>query len=266
MITRRLISLELMLALCFSLSTPVRAAEITLPLDYGKVLFEDAVAEGTVTCGEEELELYSVIRGSKTCKYGIKPATVITVYNVSVEDGAAVLKDVRFLYDKANFAPNYGEGYFWWYRFKEDEVGSYRLIDVRSEGEEAAEARFIIRSVEAGGVGVTVGESPVLWSDALPFIDENNRTMVPLRAVGDALGLTVGWDAAAREASFTDGSRTIYFPIGSNLARTDSGETVEMNTAAVIVNNRTYAPVRYLAEFFDRSVGWTAETRTVLIQ
>ena len=117
-----------------------------------------------------------------------------------------------------------------------------------------------------GGVGVTVNGAPVRWTDAEPFIDGNNRTMVPLRAVAEALGLGVSWDGASREAIFTDGRKTLYFPIGSNAARTGDGGSVMMDTAAVIVNDRTYAPIRYLAEYFGFSVGWDAATKTVLIR
>ena len=72
--------------------------------------------------------------------------------------------------------------------------------------------------------------------------------------------------AAAREASFTDGSKTIIFPIDSTTARTGDGGTVGMDTAAVISNDRTYAPIRYLAEFFGYAVGWNADTQTVIVE
>jgi N-acetylmuramoyl-L-alanine amidase len=90
--------------------------------------------------------------------------------------------------------------------------------------------------------------------------------MVPLRAVGDALGLKVEWNDAKREASFTDGTKTLYFPIDSATAHTDGGEEIKMDTAAVIVNDRTYAPVRYLAEFFGHTVEWDGKTSTVVIK
>ncbi len=114
-------------------------------------------------------------------------------------------------------------------------------------------------------VGVSVNGKAVRWTDAAPFIDANDRTMVPLRAVGDALGLTVSWNGEKREASFTGSGRTLTFPIDGVEARGSDGKTVKMDTAAVIVNDRTYAPVRYLAEYFGYSVGWDAATRTVLI-
>jgi hypothetical protein len=115
------------------------------------------------------------------------------------------------------------------------------------------------------GVSVKVNGVAVVFPDAKPFIDENNRTMVPLRAVAEALGLTVSWDGSAREASFTDGSKTIVFPIGSTMARTEDGSFVEMDTAAVIVSDRTFAPIRYLAQHFGYTVGWDGAARTVLI-
>lgn len=89
--------------------------------------------------------------------------------------------------------------------------------------------------------------------------------MVPLRPVADAMGLTVDWNGDTRVASFSDSSRTIFFPIDGNIAFTSDGKSIKMDTAAVIVNNRTYAPVRYMAEFFGFAVGWNGTTQTVSI-
>ena len=115
-------------------------------------------------------------------------------------------------------------------------------------------------------VRVTVGGNPVAWTDVRPYIDENNRTMVPLRVVAEALGMTVSWDAYRREASFSVGTKTLTFPIGSTEAVKEDGTTVKMDTAAVINANRTYAPIRYLAEYFGYTVDWDAASRTVVIK
>ena len=119
---------------------------------------------------------------------------------------------------------------------------------------------------EDAGISVTVDGAGVQWTDAEPFIDENSRTMVPLRAVADVMGLEVNWDAEAREAAFTGSGKTICFPIDSNTARTSDDGTVSMDTAAVIVNERTYAPIRYLAEYFGYAVDWDGNSRTVVIK
>ena len=120
-------------------------------------------------------------------------------------------------------------------------------------------------SRQTAAVEVMVNGSYVQWTDAWPFIDENSRTLVPLRAVAEAMGLQVGWDDARKEAGFFDGYQSIYFPIGSRTAYSGGGGQIAMDTAAVIVNSRTYAPIRYLAEFFGFKVDWDGETRTVLI-
>ena len=51
----------------------------------------------------------------------------------------------------------------------------------------------------------------------------------------------------------------------ANDAADGKSEYLPMDTAAVIVNDRTYAPIRYSAEFFDRTVSWNAATKTVSI-
>lgn len=118
----------------------------------------------------------------------------------------------------------------------------------------------------ADTVRVTVNGKAVEWTDAVPFIDANGRTMAPLRAVGDALGLAVGWDDTAREASFTDGAKAIFFPIDSTEARAGLAGIIPMDTAAVILNGRTYAPVRYLAVYFGYTVSWDSANATVVIE
>ena len=114
-------------------------------------------------------------------------------------------------------------------------------------------------------ITITIQGNAIEWVDAVPFIDSNSRTIVPLRAVGDALGITVDWNDATREAIFSDGTTSIRFPIDSNTAYTGEGRTIQMDTMAILVDGRTYAPVKYLAEFFNYNVDWDGESNTVAI-
>ena len=151
-----------------------------------------------------------------------------------------------------------------------DDGNSWMIIDAASPGNYASFPPDTPLTDFPGKlsrpISVTVKGEAVPWTDAIPYIDEHSRTMVPLRAVATALGLTVEWDAAAREASFSDGMQTIYFPIGSSEARTGDGAAIPMDTAAVIKGGRTFAPIRYLAQFFGYTVDWDASTRTVIIK
>ena len=150
-----------------------------------------------------------------------------------------------------------------------DEGGGTHTLAAEFETDEGETVytvqNYTVYGIASTDVHVEVSGEAVIWTDAEPYIDENSRTMTPFRVVGDALGLTIAWDSAAREASFSDGTKTIYFPIGSTTARTSEGTTIEMDTCAVIVNGRTYAPVRYLAQYLGYGVGWDAPTRTVKI-
>ena len=119
-------------------------------------------------------------------------------------------------------------------------------------------------------IAVKIDGKAVQWTDVKPFINADNRTMVPLRAVAEAMGLEVTWDPDAREAIFSDGDGAIYFPVGINRYHHVRGGAFSgggtMDTTAVIVNGRTFAPIRYLADFFGYNVDWDGDTYTVIIQ
>ncbi|MBQ9348455.1 MAG: leucine-rich repeat protein, partial [Oscillibacter sp.] len=65
-------------------------------------------------------------------------------------------------------------------------------------------------------------------------------------------------------AKFTDGERSIIFPVGSRSALTTEG-SVTMDTAAIVMEGRTYAPARPLAVYFGYEVTWDGATRTVIL-
>ncbi|PKM52203.1 MAG: hypothetical protein CVV02_02225 [Firmicutes bacterium HGW-Firmicutes-7] len=52
-------------------------------------------------------------------------------------------------------------------------------------------------------INVVIDGETVIFTDAVPFIDENNRTLVPLRAIGEAMGLAVEWDPIESAAIFS---------------------------------------------------------------
>jgi len=132
-------------------------------------------------------------------------------------------------------------------------------------------------AAEEAALTVLVDGRPVVWTDARPVIDDAGRTLAPVRAIGEAMHLLVGWDAETRTARFSgtalDGSRrTIRMPVDSRTIEieitTDEGsrtEYLQLDTAAALINERTYAPVRCLAEGFGWPVGWDGASRTVTI-
>lgn len=111
---------------------------------------------------------------------------------------------------------------------------------------------------------VTVNGEYVTFTDQKPFIDSNNRTMVPVRAPMEAIGCTVDWDADKRQAIIAKGETKAVFTIDSK-TYTVNGQNKTMDTQAVIVNSRTAFPIRFAAEAMGATVGWDANTYTVII-
>ncbi len=95
-----------------------------------------------------------------------------------------------------------------------------------------------------------------------PYVDENNRTMVPLRVTMESAGFVVGYDANADTAIVITERSRIEVPIGTNKIYTDNKLT-ENDTAAVVNNGRTYLPIRAVLENAGYTVEWADNTNTV---
>jgi len=113
-------------------------------------------------------------------------------------------------------------------------------------------------------VSVTVDGKKVVFPDAKPFIDENGRTLIPVRFVTEDLGATVEWNAEDREVYITKDKSNVLIRIGQERILVN-GITKTMDTKAIIRYDRTYVPIRYVAEGLGATVGWDAGTRTVII-
>lgn len=100
--------------------------------------------------------------------------------------------------------------------------------------------------------------------DTTPVI-LNSRTLIPIRAVMESLGGSVGYDAKDQKISLQKGQDTLEMWIGKTTIKMN-GKTRTMDVAPLIVNERTMVPVRFVAENFGYSVAWKAAEKTVVIQ
>lgn len=99
--------------------------------------------------------------------------------------------------------------------------------------------------------------------DVNPFI-ENDCTLVPVRAIFDALGAKVSWEEELLAVVAVKGEDVISVEIGSNVMY-KSGDEIPLEVSACIVNDRTFIPARAVAEALNCKVDWNGETRTVII-
>ncbi len=106
-------------------------------------------------------------------------------------------------------------------------------------------------------------DDKVLSTDVPPMIIEG-RTLVPLRAIFEALGAVVGWDEATQTVTATKQGTTIVLTIDQKQA-TVNGATQELDVPATVINDRTMVPVRFIANSLGSYVEWVDSTQTVII-
>lgn len=119
------------------------------------------------------------------------------------------------------------------------------------------------------GIAVQMDGKTLSFTDAAPEITDD-RTFLPFRAVLEAMGAEVDYDARTGTVSAKrDGVELAMVPGQTGLVITENGETrtQEMDAAPYIdpANSRTYVPVRYAAEAFGYNVGWDADEKTVIL-
>ena len=112
-------------------------------------------------------------------------------------------------------------------------------------------------------IKVTVGGERVIF-DVQPQLI-NDRTMVPLRAIFEALDATVSWDDATQVIKAMKGNTLIRLEIDDNTMWVNS-KKVTLDVPATLVDGRTLVPVRAISEAFDLKVDWIEATNTVKVR
>ena len=118
--------------------------------------------------------------------------------------------------------------------------------------------------ITIGATTMAVGTETITL-DTPAYINAENYTELPLRAVSEAFGATVGWDDASRTVTVMMGQRIVSMTIGSKTMFIN-GTPVQMNTAPEITNERTFVPVRDLANALGISkIDWNEASQTVTL-
>lgn len=121
---------------------------------------------------------------------------------------------------------------------------------------------FLLIPSTAFGIDVYI-DGQTLAMDVPAQIVEG-RTLVPIRAIFEAMGATVSWDANTQTATGTKGDKTVILPLGS-LSPTINDQVKPLDVPATIVTGRTLAPLRFVGEAFGGSVRWDGVTQTIYI-
>ena len=107
--------------------------------------------------------------------------------------------------------------------------------------------------------------------DAPPLIEED-RTILPVRFIAQAMGSQVLWDQEDRRVTIIKGDDTIELWIDSNLARVNGDfklidpDNDSIRARIIPETGRTMVPVRFVAETLGADVFWDEATKTISLK
>ena len=125
----------------------------------------------------------------------------------------------------------------------------------------------LVPTVQASDITVKVNGEEIHPEMAPVIVEE--RTLVPLRAVSEALGCDVSWDADTKGITLCDGSNLYFTWIDKDHAFKTSATALEdttvMDVPPTIMNDYTMVPLRAISEMFGATVNWDGGASTVTI-
>ena len=151
--------------------------------------------------------------------------------------------------------------------------GLSRTYDFYKSGEKVSFGREISGEAQKpkdSGIKVYIKESGKLRELAFdqPPVIIDGRTLVPVRAVFEAMGMSVNWDNNTKTA-YASGGETNIISIGAKEFYRSTGsegrKNLSMDVPAQIISGRTLVPLRAVAEACDAEVEWVNETKTIYI-
>lgn len=93
----------------------------------------------------------------------------------------------------------------------------------------------------------------------------NDRVMVPFRAIFEALGADIEWNADTATATASKGSTVVQITENSATAIVNGVENA-LDAPATIVQDRFLVPIRFVSEAFGAVVYWSEDENTVVIR
>lgn len=181
-----------------------------------------------------------------------------------------VLCDVQQFWD--------GSLYFKWYmkntQFENDEVSylMYGVLDKQEMyGKEIIGYKYLSliplseKIIEEYAKEITVLlNGRKIEFDQQPVI-KNNRTLVPMRAIFEAMGCEVSWNDGIIDV-YKNSSKIMTLKVNDNTVKIYGKDDLYTDTAPMVINSRTLVPVRVISEGIGAEVDWNQDSKTVIIK
>lgn len=212
------------------------------PLDtYGVILLPyKVIGNVCIECNQSYIQVDSTLNGvsSRLYEYGVDILEIFGVdkcYKISGDKYIEVISGDKF------------------------DIYPARYVTKKPSTKSKASQRLTltIGEVKAEAFGKTVK------NDVAPIF-VNNRTMLPARFVAESLGAKVSWDGNLRKVTITKKDTCIEIFIDNEVALVN-GYQRRLDSPAFIKNDRTYTPVRFIAENLGAKVSFEEGKGRVII-
>lgn len=109
----------------------------------------------------------------------------------------------------------------------------------------------------------------IIETDVAPVM-ENDRVLVPVRAIAESLKCDVSWDEETQAVSVFNGMELVVMWIDRDMAFKTDGASLtgnyKMDVPPKTINDRTMIPVRAISELLGAKVDWIDGENTVTVE
>ncbi len=135
-------------------------------------------------------------------------------------------------------------------------------VSVMADAERRSETVITMQTenpvMQVNGIDVSIDDS-----GTAPVI-RDGRTLMPIRAFAESIGANVVWNGSQRTVLITYNGKRTQLTIDSEIAYVDY-EAKTLDVPPAIINDRTFLPIRFVAESFGCDVDWNGDTSEITI-
>lgn len=114
-------------------------------------------------------------------------------------------------------------------------------------------------------IKVKIDGENVNFPDMKPYVNSDNRTMVPIRFISDDMGYGLSWNQETKVVEIDSSGTKVILKVGEKIVQVGSS-TIAMDTEAVIREGRTFVPLRFVTQAFDVKIAWNQSTQTISME
>lgn len=214
------------------------------------------------------------------------PSTISFIAEDALHNGPVALPNEHpmYFYESGSFAEKFFNNYNKEItssamdssmKFRTATVGAVEKIDITDGGTNAdtstgrAQSGNVIIPIQndkttADDNGIKVNLNGISLNFTQPPVIENGTTLVPMRAIFEAMGASVEWNNDTKTVTSKKGNITVVLTLDKDTAMVNDKE-ISLAVPAKLVNGNTMVPLRFVSESMGAEVNWDGESKTVTI-